>query len=298
MTRTSTVLLALALACSSATAYAATAYAATANAATTDARPVQTAAPQGIAAAGADLANAATGRALWGREQYTQRPIASLTKVMTAYVVIKAGHIGRYVEVTQADEQYLGCCIQGAGLIPGDVLTVRQLLYAMLLPSGADAAHALARIYGPGIGPFVKKMNQMALRLHLVRTHFTDFSGVDPGDVSTPRNLLMLGEAAMRMPFFAQVVRHRSHSLPAGRLHHAYFWQNSNLLLSRYAGAIGIKTGWTPSAGECLLFEATRSKRTLIGVVLDSAPTKTGRTFIDAARLLNWGFSHRLLSVG
>ncbi len=281
MIRTTPVLLAIAVACCPAAAYAGTAQNS----------------PRGIAAAAADLANAATGRALWGREQYTQRPIASITKVMTAYVVIKAGHIGRYVTVTRADERYLGCCIQGAGLIPGDVLTVRQLLYAMLLPSGADAARALARTYGPGIGAFVRKMNQMARRLRLTRTHFTDFSGVDPGDVSTPRNLLMLGEAAIRLAFFRQVVRHRWHSLAAGRLHHSYFWRNTNLLLGSYPGATGIKTGWTPAAGECLLFEATRSNRTLIGVVLDSAATKTGRSFVDAARLLNWGFSHRLGSM-
>src|SRR5215472_533251 len=99
MIRTTPVLLAIALTCCPAAAFAGTA----------------TTSPAGIAAAAADLANAATGRALWGREQYTQRPIASITKVMTAYVVITAGHIGRYVTVTRADERYLGCCIQSAG---------------------------------------------------------------------------------------------------------------------------------------------------------------------------------------
>jgi D-alanyl-D-alanine carboxypeptidase (penicillin-binding protein 5/6) len=78
--------------------------------------------------------------------------------------------------------------------------------------------------------------------------------------------------------------------LHAAPRHHRYVWQNTNLLLGSYPGAIGIKTGWTPSAGECLLFEASHSKRVLIGVVLDSAPTKTGAVFTDAARLLNWGF--------
>jgi serine-type D-Ala-D-Ala carboxypeptidase (penicillin-binding protein 5/6) len=282
--RSTTVLLAIALTCSPAAAYAGTA-------------ATSLTSPSGIAAPAADLANAATGRALWGREQYTQRPIASITKVMTAYVVLETGHIGRYVTVTRADERYLGCCIQGAGLIPGDVLTVRQLLYAMLLPSGADAARALARTYGPGISAFVQKMNRMARRLGLARSHFTDFSGVDQGDVSTPRNLLLLGEAAMRLPFFGQVVRHRWHSVPVGLLHHSYFWRNSNRLLGSYPGAFGIKTGWTKAAGECLLFEATHDQRTLIGVVLHSAATQTGRSFVDATRLLNWGFSHRLRSM-
>jgi D-alanyl-D-alanine carboxypeptidase (penicillin-binding protein 5/6) len=162
----------------------------------------------------------------------------------------------------------------------------------MLLPSGADAAHALARVYGPGIDAFIAKMNRAARRLHMARTYFTGFDGVDPGSVATPRNLLTLGEAAMRLPFFREVVRHRWHWLPAGTLHHAYFWRNTNLLLGSYRGAIGIKTGWTPAAGECLLFEATRGTRTLIGVVLNSAPTKSGQSFSDAARMLDWGFGH------
>ena len=108
--------------------------------------------------------------------------------------------------------------------------------------------------------------------------------------MSTPRNLLLLGEAAMRQPVIATVVKRARYRLEATRHHHGYVWLNTNLLLGRYPGAIGIKTGWTTAAGECLLFEATHGKRTLIGVVLDSAPTKTGAIFTDATRLLNWGF--------
>jgi D-alanyl-D-alanine carboxypeptidase (penicillin-binding protein 5/6) len=87
------------------------------------------------------------------------------------------------------------------------------------------------------------------------------------------------------------VVGRRHYRIAAGPHRHAYFWTNTNLLLGRYPGAIGIKTGWTPAAGECLLFEATHGTKTLIGVVLDSAATKTGAIFTDAARMLNWGFA-------
>lgn len=250
--------------------------------------------PQGIAAFAAELASGRTGKQLWGRRQYSARPIASLTKVMTALVVIRSGNLGRRIRITQADEAYLGCCIEGAGLVPGDVLTARQLLYAMLLPSGADAALALADAYGPGWPAFVRKMNATARRLHLTGTHFTNFDGVQPTDVSTPRNLLLLGEAAMRQPAFREVVKRRWYRIRATRGHRRYFWRNTNLLLGHYPGLIGIKTGWIPRAGECLLFEATYGKRKLIGVVLDSAPTKTGQSFIDAARLLNWGFGRRV----
>ncbi len=213
--------------------------------------------PGPIAARAAELANAATTKQLWGRRQYGRRPIASLTKVMTALVVVQAGDLSRRIRITRADEAYLGCCIQGAGLHVGDVLTARALLNAMLLPSGADAARALAVSYGPGWPAFVRKMNSTARRLHLVGTHFTNFDGVPSSDVSTPRNLLLLGEAAMKQPAFRAVVARRTYRITAGRHRHAYFWQNTNLLLGRYPGVIGIKTGWTPAAGECLLFEAS-----------------------------------------
>ncbi|HEX9032436.1 MAG TPA: D-alanyl-D-alanine carboxypeptidase [Streptosporangiaceae bacterium] len=246
--------------------------------------------PGYVDAYAAELANAATEKQLWGRRQYSARPMASITKVMTALVVLRAGHLDRPITITAKDEAYLGCCIQGAGLYVGDVLTARQLLYAMLLPSGADAAAALAGSYGPGWPAFIKKMNATARTLNLVKTHFTGFDGVDPKTVSTPRNLLLLGEAAMKYAAFRDVVTSKSHVIVASSRNHRYYWPNTNLLLGQYPGAIGIKTGWTPAAGECLLFAAVHDKKTLIGVVLDSAAAKTGQIFIDATRMLNWGF--------
>ena len=250
--------------------------------------------PPWIAASAAELVNVTTGRQLWGREQNVRRSIASLTKVMTALVVIKSGHLGRRILITWADENYLGCCIQGAGLIPGDVLTAVQLLNAMLLPSGADAALALAHSFGPGVRAFVRKMNKTARALHMYKTHFTSFDGVLPSNISTPSNLLTLGEAAMRLAAFRAVVRRATYQLFATRHHHYYFWRNRNQLLGNYRGAIGIKTGWIPASGECLLFEAVRGTRRLIGVVLDSADNdQSEQSFWDAETLLNWGFVRR-----
>lgn len=271
----------------------ATTLAATSGARTTPIRPRHPAAaaqPTDIAAYAGALENLSTGKLLWGRRQYETFPIASLTKVMTALVVIRSGDLDRRIKITEADEAYLGCCIAGAGLVPGDVLTGRELLNALLLPSGADAARALAIAYGPGIGGFVAKMNAEARRLHLAGTNFVSFDGVDPRDVSTAASLLTLGTAAMKLSAFRAVVKRRSYYLAAGHGHHRYFWHNRNLLLSQYRGVLGIKTGWTPQAGECLLFEAQHGTRVLIGVVLNSAPTDDGQIFIDAARLLNWGF--------
>jgi serine-type D-Ala-D-Ala carboxypeptidase (penicillin-binding protein 5/6) len=157
--------------------------------------------------------------------------------------------------------------------LPPRVLTVQQLLNAMLLPSGCDAALALAKAYGPGRHAFVRTMNATARRLGMRRTRFSNFDGLplptEHSTYSTPRNLIALGRAAMKLAAFRRIVHHGSRRLVATADHHAYFWRNTNLLLGSYPGALGIKTGRTGAAGYCLLFEAAHGS-TLIGVVLHS----------------------------
>jgi serine-type D-Ala-D-Ala carboxypeptidase (penicillin-binding protein 5/6) len=261
------------------------------------AAPAQPSGPAGVRARGADLVNAGTGRQLWGRRPDIARPMGSITKVMTALLVIRAGHLNRKIKVTRAAVRYvIRNDASNAGLIPGDVLTARQLLYAMLIPSGCDAAYLLANAYGPGRRAFVHQMNAMAARLGLTATRFSNYDGLPiPTELSTyssPANLIQLGEQAMRYPLFRQIVAERRRKLPATRHHHRYAWQSTNLLLNYYRGAIGIKTGSTLAAGDCLLFEARRDGRTLIGVVLHANPTDSIFSRFKAARLmLNWGFS-------
>jgi serine-type D-Ala-D-Ala carboxypeptidase (penicillin-binding protein 5/6) len=256
------------------------------------------AAPHGpgyVSAAAGELVNVKTGKEVWAREQAGQRPVASLTKVMTALVVVRAGHLSRRIRITPAEVDYVATYdLSNAGLHAGDVLSARDLLYGMLLPSGADAAMALAESYGPGITRFVAKMNALARKLHLTATHFTNFDGVQSSDVSTPTNLIKLGLAAMREPAFRDVVKHNSYTLAAWPRRHYYHWLNTNELLKRYPGTIGIKTGWTPDAGECLLFETTFRKKTLIGVVMDTASTNSGESFVAAAVLLNWALGRHV----
>src|SRR5437773_9213436 len=108
--------------------------------------------PSGVGAWSAAVENAATGRLLWSRGLNTERPMASITKVMTAYLVIKAGHLDRKITIPATVTGYVRAHnASNAGLRPGDRLTARQLLYALMLPSGADAAYALAKAYGPGL---------------------------------------------------------------------------------------------------------------------------------------------------
>ncbi len=252
-------------------------------------------APPAVQAKGAALENAATGALLWSRGLDTKRPIGSITKVMTALVVLRAGHLGQVLTVPAAAVSYTQRWdASSAGLHAGDRLTVQQLLEAMLLPSGCDAAYVLASAYGPGLAPFVAKMNALAAHMHLGRTHFSSFDGLplptEYSTYSTPGDLLAIGRAAMAYPALRAIVSQRRYSLGAGPEHHAYLWHNTNLLLGAYPGTIGIKTGSTLAAGYCLLFEAQRGPAALIGVVLDSSPSVRAVSFSDAGNLLTWGF--------
>jgi len=263
--------------------------------ATAPAAAAPAAAPTGVRALGAELAVASTGRKLWGRDVGTRRPMGSVAKVMTALVVIKAGNLGRRIRVPASAVSYVASHgASSAGLRAGDVLTARQLLNAMLLPSGCDAAFVLATAYGPGRAAFVAKMNARARRLGLTRTHFSNFDGLPyptpRATHSTPANLVKLGRAAMARVLFRAIVDRQSYHLASRNGHHAYTWQNTNLLLGSYTGADGIKTGFTMAAGYCLLFEAHRGTRVLIGVVLHSTATRPGVRFTAARRMLNWGF--------
>jgi D-alanyl-D-alanine carboxypeptidase (penicillin-binding protein 5/6) len=254
------------------------------------------AAPAGVGALGAELADAGTGQLLWGRDAGTRRPMGSVTKVMTALVVIQAGNLDRKITVPASAVSYVASHgASSAGLRAGDVLTARQLLDAMLLPSGCDAAYVLATAYGPGRAAFVAKMNAAARRLGLAKTHFANFDGLPyptpRATYSTPASLIALGRAAMALAAFRATVDRRAYHLAGRNGHHAYTWRNTNLMLGSYAGTDGIKTGFTKAAGYCLLFEAQKGTSVLIGVVLHSTATKPGERFTDARRMLSWGFS-------
>jgi serine-type D-Ala-D-Ala carboxypeptidase (penicillin-binding protein 5/6) len=251
--------------------------------------------PSGVVAAGAELINAGTGRQLWSRAPDRERPIGSITKVMTALLVLRSGHLTRQIAVTSAAEQYAQSFHPSeAGLHPGDVLTARQLLVGMLLPSGCDAAYLLATSFGPGRRAFVHRMNLVAGRLQMTRTHFANFGGLpyptEYSTYSTPHDLMLLARAAMKYAVFRQIVAQRTHLITATTKHHRYFWTNTNLLLGSYRGAVGIKTGFTSAAGYCLLFAAVRGTHALVGVVLDSTATDPNERFTAAARMLTWGF--------
>jgi D-alanyl-D-alanine carboxypeptidase (penicillin-binding protein 5/6) len=260
--------------------------------------------PAGIKIAAGALANARTGKLLWYDNLHRQLPIGSIVKVMTAIVVIKEGTLNRVITVPKSVVKYLKSQDQPsvAGLVVGDKLTTRELLEAMLLPSGCDAAYTLANAYGPGINAFIATMNAQAAAMGMTGTHFTNFDGMpwptEHSQWSTPADLIKLGLTAMKDTVFRQMVGQSSYTLKAGDGHHAYLWQNANPLIGTYPGsddyrgAIGIKTGDTKAAKLCLLFEAVRNGVTLIGVTLGTPGDDVNKTGPVATKVLNWGFAH------
>jgi serine-type D-Ala-D-Ala carboxypeptidase (penicillin-binding protein 5/6) len=262
------------------------------------AAPETSSGPAGIRIKAGALANAATGQILWSQGLGTELPIGSIVKVMTALVVLRAGDLDRVITVPKSVVTYLKKQDQpsSAGLIPGDRLTTRELLEALLLPSGCDAAYTLAEAYGPGLDAFIGEMNAEARQMGLTGTYFSNFDGLpwptEHSTWSTPANLITLGRHAMRYGVFEDIVGQTSYSLPAGDGHHAYEWQNTNPLIGTYAGAIGIKTGDTKAAGNCLLFEAVRNGLTLIGVTLGTPGDDISDTGPVATKVLNWGFEY------
>lgn len=255
-----------------------------------------TGAPKDVKAKGAVLADADTGQVLWSRDMTSERPMASVTKVMTALIVIEAGDLNREITVPKAVLNYVWKYgADSAGLHPGDKLTTRDLLEALLVTSAADAAYTLANALGPGLTAFVAKMNAVARSMGMAHTHFTSPDGLpyptETATYSTPADLLTLGLAAMKSPVFRSIVNQRFYQVRKGPGHRAYWWDNTNELIGHYKGAIGIKTGYTDKAGHCLLFAVVRNGRELIGVVLGSPSTGPGAGAQDAERLLNWGFA-------
>ncbi|MFE4540812.1 D-alanyl-D-alanine carboxypeptidase family protein [Streptomyces scopuliridis] len=263
------------------------------------ASPAQAATAPSISGKGGFVLNNATGATVYSKSADTRRQMASTTKIMTAAVVVstKGVDLDRKVTVKQAYRDYVAK--EGAStadLRTGDKVTVRQLLYATLLPSGCDAAYALADTFGTGsttaarTKSFIAKMNAKAAELKLTNTKFDSFDGISQAgnNYTTPRDLAKIAQYAMKWVNFRTPVKATSYKSTAPTSTggtRTYTWYNTNKLLGSYSGAIGIKTGTGTAAGPCLVFAATRGGKTLVGVVLNGADR-----YNDAAKLLDYGF--------
>jgi D-alanyl-D-alanine carboxypeptidase (penicillin-binding protein 5/6) len=248
--------------------------------------------PSRVQATAGYLLDDTTGLTLWERRPDQRRAIGSIAKVMTALVVLRAGDLDRLITVRKRHRRCVAFGGTHAGLRPGETLTARALLSGMLLPSGCDAAHALAASYGPGPRPFVRKMNVLAAGLGMAGTRFANPDGMpQPREaISTARDVIRLGRVALGNDLLRQIVGRRVVRLPAGTGHRAHTWWSTNELLGRRPGVIGIKTGYTNAAGGCVLFAATWKTRTFVGVVMNS-PIRS--RFLMVARVLDWAVRDR-----
>ncbi len=231
-----------------------------------------------LSAAAALLADAASGQVLYSHNADVPRPPASTTKIMTALLVLERGTLTETVHVPT----HIQVSGTTAGLIPGETLTLEELLYGLLLPSGNDAALVLAQHISGSEEAFVAAMNARATELGLTHTHFANPHGLDaPGHQASAADLLVLTREAFRHPTFARIVATPAYSV------RRHMWENRNQLLRQYAGADGVKTGTTAEAGECLIAAATHRGHRLIAVILGS-----NNRYADATALLDYGFAH------
>ena len=226
-----------------------------------------------------------TGEILWRRLPDRVLPIASLTKMMTALVVVKRERPTVKVRVTKEALAYKGSAV---GVLPrGKRIKLETMLNGLLLPSGNDAAIALAQRVSGTVAQFVTRMNEQARAFGLSCTRYSSPDGFkDQGNHSCATDLAGLARAVLDQPRLARIVKRRRAVLPfpikGGRI---YLFNNNPLLRTGYPGTIGVKTGFTNAAGRCLVAAAQRGGRRL-GVVLLHSPDP-GR---QARVLLNRGF--------
>lgn len=242
------------------------------------------AAPENISAVSAIVIEADTGTALWEKNADEHRAMASTTKIMTALLTIEAGGLDREFTVDP-----LAILVEGTsmGLREGDRVSRRDLLYGILLPSGNDAANAAAVSVSGSIGAFVELMNSRAQELGLSNTHFVTPSGLDAdGHYTTARDLAKLAAFAMKNEVFREVAACKSAEVEFGNPPYKRTLYNSNKMLRRYDGAIGVKTGFTDNARRCLVSAAERGGVTLVAVTLNA-----GDDWNDHAKMLDYGFT-------
>ncbi len=216
---------------------------------------------QAVSAKRAYVLDAVSGRVLYEKNASEQSLIASTTKIMTALVVCEQCNV---LDRMRIPKEAVG--IEGSSMYlkEGEVLTIQELLYGLMLSSGNDAAVALAIYCGGTVEGFAEMMNDKARVLGLTGTHFENPNGLDsPGHYSTARDLAKLAAYAMENPIFAKTVSARSVTIGQRYL------TNHNKLLWRVDGADGVKTGFTKAAGRILVSSATREGRRIIAVTID-----------------------------
>lgn len=210
--------------------------------------------------------------------------MASTTKIMTALVTCK--NVKDFDEVVAINDNAVG--IEGTSMYlkKGEKLTVKELLYGLMLPSGNDAAMALAYYVGGSEERFVEMMNEQAKELNLQNTHFANPHGLDAdGHYTSAYDLAIITAEALKNDTFKEIVSTKNIRVTGSKENEPRFLSNKNKLLKTLDGCTGVKTGFTDNAGRCFVCSCTRDGMTLISVVLNCGPM-----FEESAKLLNTCF--------
>jgi serine-type D-Ala-D-Ala carboxypeptidase (penicillin-binding protein 5/6) len=227
--------------------------------------------------------NVKNGDVLWRERPLRVLPIASLTKIMTALLVVERSHPDDPVRITRAALHYTG---SGIGLLPrGKRVRLETLLNGLLIVSGNDAAIALADHLARTERRFVAKMNSRAADWGLKCTHFASSHGLEDGNRSCARDLAVLTRLAMAEPRIRRIVRRRQvdFRFPI-KGHRLYLYGHNPLIRLGYPGAVGLKTGYTSAAGRCFVGVVRRGRRTYGVVLLNSFdPGRQASKLLDAA---------------
>lgn len=224
-----------------------------------------------------------TGMILLRHNETEPLPMASTTKVMTALMALERGNLDDVVTVGKNAYGVPGTSIY---LSLGEKITLRDLLYGLMLASGNDAAVAIAEHIGGDVDTFCRMMTERAAELGCDNTVFVNPNGLPAqGHHTTAYDLALIARQAMSYELFREIVSTKRASIPWEGRSYNRILNNKNRLLSDYEGATGIKTGYTRAAGRCLVFGAKRDGLEVIGVVLNC-----GDWFDEAARLMDLGF--------
>lgn len=249
---------------------------------------------------------------LYEKDAHARRYPASITKIMTALLVLEAierGELRFEQEITATASAVSGLPADAstAGIMAGEVLTVEQLLYCFMVSSANEVGNIFAEEISGSVTVFVDEMNRRAEELGCEDTHFANTSGLpDDNHYTTAWDIWLFTREALKHDSFMTICNTKAYTIPATNLSGPRELHSTNLLISNwralgylYSGAQGIKTGTTDAAGHCLVATAVRADRSLISVMLgcEAVPDpinggKVANSFIETARLYDWGFEN------
>ncbi len=221
---------------------------------------------------------------LYSKNAHIQRGMASTTKIMTALIAIENGVLDQEFAIPKEATGIEGSSVY---LVEGEKLTLRQLLYCLMLESGNDAAAAIAILVGGSVEDFVEMMNQRAQELGLKNTHFANPHGLShESHYTTAYELALITAEAMEYPIFREICSTKKAQVPYNGVENGRYLVNHNKLLFGFQGATGVKTGYTKLDGKCLVSSAERENMEFICVTLhDNSPTQNHINLLNKAFL-------------